>query len=44
MRGTILYGPGDVRFEKRADRWPYRGVDAPDRPTRMGHEYRSISE
>jgi threonine dehydrogenase-like Zn-dependent dehydrogenase len=61
MRGTVLYGPGDVRFEERedprilkptdaiirlpatcvcgSDLWPYRGLQAIDGPTPMGHEY-----
>src|SRR5436305_14314727 len=66
MRGAILYGPRDIRFEERAepqiieptdaiiriaatcvcgsDLWPYRGIDAPGRPTPMGHEYCGIVE
>ncbi len=61
-----MYGPGDVRFEERADPeiveptdaiirmsatcvcgsdlWPYRGIDAPEEPTAMGHEYCGIVE
>jgi NADPH:quinone reductase-like Zn-dependent oxidoreductase len=61
MRGAVLYGPQDIRYEERADPrivaptdvilklsatcvcgsdlWPYRGVDAPQSPTPMGHEY-----
>lgn len=61
MRGTMLYGPGDIRFEEvpdpviekptdailriavtcvcGSDLWPYRGMEATDEPTRMGHEY-----
>lgn len=66
MRGTMLYGPRDVRFEERpdpaiveptdaviriaatcvcgSDLWPYRGLQAIDRPTPMGHEYCGIVE
>lgn len=66
MRGTMLYGPRDIRFEKRADPsileptdailklsatcicgsdlWPYRGIDAHDKPTPMGHEYCGVVE
>src|ERR687884_292222 len=66
MRGTVLYGPHDIRFEDRpepkiiaptdaiiriaatcvcgSDLWPYRGIDAPDQPTPMGHEYCGIVE
>src|SRR5258707_930061 len=66
MRGAVLYGPGDVRFEERAaptiikptdaiirlsatcvcgsDLWPYRGIQATDQPTPMGHEYCGIVE
>src|SRR5437868_3429947 len=66
MKGAILYGPYDVRFEERkdpsiieptdailrlsatcvcgSDLWPYRGIDAPGRPTPMGHEYCGIVE
>ena len=66
MKGTILYGPRDIRFEERdepkiieptdatlrlaatcvcrSDLWPYRGIDAPTQPTRMGHEYCGIVE
>ena len=66
MRGAVLYGPRDVRFEERdepkiieptdaiirlsatcvcgSDLWPYRGVEAPDRPTPMGHEYCGLVE
>ena len=61
MKGTVLYGPRDIRFEDRddpkileptdavirmavtcvcgSDLWPYRGVQAIDGPTPMGHEY-----
>ena len=61
MKGTVLYGPRDIRFEARedpkilkptdavirmavtcvcgSDLWPYRGVQAIDGPTPMGHEY-----
>src|ERR1700677_994795 len=61
MRGAVLYGRGDVRFEERAEPtitqrgdaiiriaatcvcgsnlWPYRGLQANDDPTPMGHEY-----
>lgn len=61
MRGAVLHGPKDVRFDERpdpkilqptdailklsascvcgSDLWPYRGIDAPDKPTPMGHEY-----
>jgi threonine dehydrogenase-like Zn-dependent dehydrogenase len=66
MKGTVLYGPRDVRFVDRedpkiveptdvvirmsatcvcgSDLWPYRGVDAPDGPTPMGHEYCGVVE
>jgi threonine dehydrogenase-like Zn-dependent dehydrogenase len=66
MRGAILYGPRDVRFEERpdpaiveptdaiiriaatcvcgSDLWPYRGIDAPGKPTPMGHEYCGVVE
>src|SRR5690349_17692803 len=66
MRGTVLYGPRDIRFEERpdpqiveptdvvlklsatcvcgSDLWPYRGVDAPQEPTPMGHEYCGVVE
>src|SRR5690242_13363537 len=66
MRGAMLYGPGDVRFEERplptiieptdailrlsascvcgSDLWPYRGIQAIDGPTPMGHEYCGIVE
>jgi threonine dehydrogenase-like Zn-dependent dehydrogenase len=66
MRGTLMYGPRDVRVEDVAepaivepadaiirivracvcgsDLWPYRGVDAPDWPMAMGHEYVGIVE
>ncbi|MDF0668283.1 MAG: zinc-dependent alcohol dehydrogenase family protein [Nitrospira sp.] len=66
MRGAVLYGPRDVRFEERdapkiieptdaiirisltcvcgSDLWPYRGIDAPNEPTPMGHEYCGIVE
>ncbi len=66
MKGTVLYGARDIRFEQRpdptiieptdailrisatcvcgSDLWPYRGVDAPDGPTPMGHEYCGIVE
>jgi threonine dehydrogenase-like Zn-dependent dehydrogenase len=66
MRGAVLYGPKDIRFEERpdpnileptdvilklsatcvcgSDLWPYRGVDAPDKPTPMGHEYCGLVE
>ena len=61
MRGTVLYGPRDIRFEDRedpriekptdavirmaatcvcgSDLWPYRGIQATNGPTPMGHEY-----
>src|SRR4051794_26661889 len=61
MKGTVLYGPRDIRFEARedpkileptdavirmaatcvcgSDLWPYRGMQAIDGPTPMGHEY-----
>lgn len=61
MRGAVLNGPKDIRFEERpdpkilqptdailklsascvcgSDLWPYRGIDALDKPTPMGHEY-----
>ncbi len=66
MKGAILYGERDLRFEERedpiivhqadaiirisatcvcgSDLWPYRGVDAPEGPTPMGHEYCGIVE
>jgi threonine dehydrogenase-like Zn-dependent dehydrogenase len=66
MKGTILYGPRDIRFEDRpdpkiieptdaivrlaatcvcgSDLWPYRGIDAPEEPTPMGHEYCGVVE
>jgi threonine dehydrogenase-like Zn-dependent dehydrogenase len=66
MRGTLMYGPGDVRVEEvpepgiveptdaiirivracvcGSDLWPYRGVDAPDWPMAMGHEYVGVVE
>ena len=66
MRGTMLYGPRDVRFEERpdpaiveptdaviriaatcvcgSDLWPYRGLQAIDGPTPMGHEYCGVVE
>lgn len=66
MRGTVLYGPRDVRFEERpdpaiveqtdaviriaatcvcgSDLWPYRGLQAIDGPTPMGHEYCGVVE
>jgi threonine dehydrogenase-like Zn-dependent dehydrogenase len=66
MRGTMLYGPGDIRFEDvpepkilkptdaiiriaatcvcGSDLWPYRGLQAGDRPTPMGHEYCGVVE
>jgi threonine dehydrogenase-like Zn-dependent dehydrogenase len=40
MRGAVLYGPGDVRFEERA----YRGLQAINGATPMGHEYCGIVE
>jgi threonine dehydrogenase-like Zn-dependent dehydrogenase len=64
MRGAVLYAPGDVRVEERADPtiveptdavirlsatcvcgsdlWPYRGVEAVEGPSPMGHEYAGI--
>jgi threonine dehydrogenase-like Zn-dependent dehydrogenase len=56
MRGAVLYGPGDVRFEERETPtivkptdaiigiWPYRGINAVPRPTPMGDEYCGIVE
>jgi threonine dehydrogenase-like Zn-dependent dehydrogenase len=66
MKGAMLYGVKDIRFEERADPkiieptdvilklsascvcgsdlWPYRGIDAPQQPTPMGHEYCGIVE
>jgi threonine dehydrogenase-like Zn-dependent dehydrogenase len=66
VRGAVLYGPGDVRFEERAapaivkptdaiirisatcvcgsDLWPYRGLQAINGATPMGHEYCGIVE
>lgn len=61
MKGTLLYGPRDIRFEERedpkiinptdaiirlavtsvcgSDLWPYRGINAVQQPSPMGHEY-----
>jgi threonine dehydrogenase-like Zn-dependent dehydrogenase len=66
MKGAVLYGPRDIRFEEReapkiveptdaiiriavtcvrgSDLWPYRGLQAIDGPTPMGHEYCGIVE
>jgi threonine dehydrogenase-like Zn-dependent dehydrogenase len=66
MRGTMLYGPRDIRFEECAepkietptdailrmsatcvcgsDLWPYRGLQALNGPTPMGHEYCGVVE
>src|SRR3954471_14448907 len=66
MRGAVLYGPRDLRFEERdaptiieptdaiiriaatcvcgSDLWPYRGIQASEQPTPMGHEYCGIVE
>lgn len=66
MKGAVLYGPRDIRYEERADPqileptdvilklsatcvcgsdlWPYRGIDARNEPTPMGHEYCGIVE
>jgi threonine dehydrogenase-like Zn-dependent dehydrogenase len=66
MRGAVLCGPRDVRFEDRetpkiieptdaviriavtcvcgSDLWPYRGLQAIDGPTPMGHEYCGLVE
>jgi threonine dehydrogenase-like Zn-dependent dehydrogenase len=66
MKGAVLYGPKDIRFEHRddpkiiqptdailrlaatcvcgSDLWPYRGLQAIDGPTHMGHEYCGIVE
>src|SRR4051812_2733848 len=66
MRGTVLYGPRDIRFEDRetpkiveptdavirisrtcvcgSDLWPYRGLQAINGPTPMGHEYCGVVE
>ena len=66
MRGAVIYAPGDVRVEERADPeiihptdaiirlaatcvcgsdlWPYRGLEAIDGPTPMGHEYAGVVE
>src|SRR5437016_10800223 len=66
MRGAVLYGPRDLRFEERespriveptdaiirislacvcgSDLWPYRGLEAINGPTPMGHEYCGIVE
>src|SRR5213078_1078136 len=66
MRGAVLYGPRDVRFEERespriveptdaiirisltcvcgSDLWPYRGLEAINGPTPMGHEYCGMVE
>src|SRR3954465_13168181 len=61
MRGAVLYGPRDIRFEDRetprieeptdaiiriaatcvcgSDLWPYRGLQPPNGPPPLGHEY-----
>src|SRR5215467_2208392 len=61
MKGTMIYGPRDIRFEDvpepkiekptdaiirlavscvcGSDLWPYRGIQAVEAPTPMGHEY-----
>jgi threonine dehydrogenase-like Zn-dependent dehydrogenase len=66
MKGAVLHGPRDIRFEERpdptillptdvilklsatcvcgSDLWPYRGIDAPEEPAPMGHEYCGIVE
>jgi threonine dehydrogenase-like Zn-dependent dehydrogenase len=66
MRGAVMYGPRDVRLERRddptiieptdavirlsatcicgSDLWPYRGIEAVEGPTPMGHEYVGIVE
>ena len=66
MRGAVLYGARDVRFDERpdpaiveptdavirlsatcvcgSDLWPYRGLNAANGPTPMGHEYCGIVE
>src|SRR5213082_2538196 len=66
MRGAVLYGPRDVRFEERdapkilkptdaiirlaatcvcgSDLWPYRGIEAVDSASPMGHEYVGVVE
>jgi len=66
MRGAVLHGPRDLRFEEvesakiveptdavirvsltcvcGSDLWPYRGLQAIDGPTPMGHEYCGIVE
>ena len=66
MKGTMLYGPGDIRYEERpepkilkptdavvkvaaacvcgSDLWPYRGINAIQQPTPMGHEYCGVVE
>ncbi|MGY4302998.1 threonine dehydrogenase-like Zn-dependent dehydrogenase [Bradyrhizobium sp. USDA 4369] len=66
MRGAVLYGPRDLRFEDRetpdiiepkdaviriaatcfcgSDLWPYRGLQALNGPTPMGHEYCGVVE
>jgi threonine dehydrogenase-like Zn-dependent dehydrogenase len=66
MRGAVIHGPRDVRFEERADPkiekptdaiirmsatcvcgsdlWPYRGANAVEQPTPIGHEYCGIVE
>jgi threonine dehydrogenase-like Zn-dependent dehydrogenase len=66
MQGAVLYAPGDVRVENRADPaieqptdavirvaatcvcgsdlWPYRGIEAVDGPSPMGHEYVGVVE
>ncbi len=66
MKGTVLYGPRDIRFEDRpdpkiekptdaiiriaatcvcgSDLWPYRGIQAVNQPTPMGHEYCGVVE
>ncbi|MEV0718459.1 zinc-dependent alcohol dehydrogenase family protein [Asanoa sp. NPDC050611] len=66
MLGAMLYAPGDVRVEERADPtieratdavirlaatcvcgtdlWSYRGIQAVDGPTPIGHEYVGVVE
>ena len=66
MHATLIYGPGDIRFEHvpdpavrrptdavvrvvascvcGSDLWPYRGVNPPEEPSRIGHEFVGIVE
>jgi hypothetical protein len=39
MRGAVLYGPRDVRFEERPDP---KIIEPTTQPMPMGHEYRGV--